>query len=73
LIGKTKVILTSTNLDGFPMEIKALLDKFANIIVDVFPNTLQPIRSIIHHIDLIPGVNLPNKETYIMIPRRMKK
>jgi len=54
IIGRPKVILTSTNLDDLPEEIKTLLNDFADIIVDEFPNALPPIRSINHHIDLIP-------------------
>jgi hypothetical protein len=69
LIGKPKVILTSTNLDDFPAEVKAMLDEFVDIIVDDFPNALPPIRSISHHIDLIPGASLPNKATYRMTPQ----
>ena len=36
--------------------------------MDKFPNELPPIRSISHHIDLIPSASLPNKATYILIP-----
>ena len=34
LVGKTKVILTSTNLEGFPNEVKKFLDEYTDIIVD---------------------------------------
>ena len=37
--------------------------------VDEFPNSFPPIRSINHHIDLIPGESLPNKATYRLTPR----
>jgi hypothetical protein len=38
-------------------------------VVDELPNSLPPIRSISHHIDLIPGESLPNKAAYRLIPR----
>jgi hypothetical protein len=38
-------------------------------VVDELPNSLLPIRSISHHIDLIPGVSLPKKEAYRLTPR----
>jgi len=44
------------------------LDEFADIVVDELPNELPPVRSIIHHIDLIPRDNLTNKATYQMTP-----
>ena len=69
LVGKTKVILTSTNLDDFPTEVRILLNKFADIVVDELPNALPPVRSISHHIDLIPNTCLPNKESYILTPQ----
>ena len=68
LIGKPKVILTSTDLDDFPNEVKNLLSEYADIIVDELPNELPAVRSISHHIDLIPGASLPNKATYILTP-----
>ena len=69
LVGKPKVILTSTNLDDFPIEVKTFLDECADIIVDELPNALPPVRSIKHHIDLIPGASLPNKATYKLTPQ----
>eukprot|EP00253_Pinus_taeda_P001707 PITA_01707 len=69
VIGRPKVILTSKNLDDLPEEIKTLLNDFVDIVVDEFPNALPLIRSISHHIDLIPGASLPNKETYKLTPQ----
>ena len=69
LVGKPKVILTSTNLYDFFVEVKTLLDECADIIVDDFQNFLPPVRSISHHIDLILGASLPNKETYRLTPQ----
>jgi len=69
IIGRPKVILTSTNLDDLLEEIKTLLNDFADIIVDELPNALPPIRSISHHIDLIPGANVPNKAAYRLTPQ----
>lgn len=69
LIGKPKVILTSTNLDDLPDDIKILLDEFADIVVDELPNVLPPERSISHHIDLIPSASLPIKAAYRLTPQ----
>ena len=43
-----------------------MLDEYVDIIVDELPNVLPPVRSISHHIDLIPGASLPNKAAYIL-------
>ena len=69
IVGKPKVILTSTNLDNFPVEIKNLLNDYVDIIVDELPSALPPIRSISHHIDLIPSAILPKKAAYRLTPR----
>jgi hypothetical protein len=69
VVRKPRVILTSTSMEYFPEEIQELLENFADIVVDEFPSSLPPIRSINHHIDLIPGENLPNKEAYRLTPQ----
>ena len=43
-----------------------MLDEYNDIIVDDLPNDLSSVRSISHHIDLIPGANLPNIAVYRM-------
>ena len=68
-VGKPKLILTSTNLDDLPTEVRILLDDYVDIIVDELPNALPPVRSISHHIELIPGSSLPNKETHRLTPQ----
>jgi hypothetical protein len=69
VVRKPRVILTSTSMDDLPEEVQELLDNFADIVVDELPNSFPPIRSINHHIDLIPGASLPNKATYRLTPR----
>jgi hypothetical protein len=49
------------------------LDDFVDIVVDELPHSLPPIRSIKHHIDLIPGASLQNKVAYRLIPRENKE
>ena len=68
MICKPKVILTSTKISELPIEIQETLENYCDIIVDDLPNELPPIRKIIHHIELIPGVSLPNKAAYRMTP-----
>ena len=46
-----------------------MLSDYNDIIVDDLPDDLPPIRSISHHIDLIPRVALPNKVAYRMTPK----
>jgi hypothetical protein len=69
LVGKPKVILTTTNLNDLPKEVKGMLDEFVDIIVNELPNAFPLVRSISHHIDLIPGASLPNKEAYRLTPQ----
>jgi hypothetical protein len=61
VVRKPRVFLTSTSMDDLPEEIRELLDNLDDIVVDELPNSLPPIISISHHIDLIPGAILPNK------------
>jgi hypothetical protein len=69
MVRKPRVILTSTKIDDLPREIQELLEKFVDIVVDDLPCSLPPIRSISHHIDLIPGASLPNKAAYRLTPQ----
>ena len=68
VVRKPKVVLTSTRVDDLPDEIQELLGEFADIIVVELPRSLPPIRSVSHHIDLIPGASLPNKAAYRLMP-----
>ena len=56
-------------MDDLPDEIQELLGEFTNIIVDELPRSLPPIRSVSHHIDLIPRASLPNKAAYRLTPQ----
>jgi hypothetical protein len=69
VVRKPRVILTNTSVEDFPIEIQELLENFVDIVVDELPHSFPPIRSISHHIDLIPGASLPNKEAYRLTPR----
>jgi hypothetical protein len=69
VVRKLRVILTNTSVEDLPKEIQELLENFADIVVDELPDSLLPIRSISHHIDLIPGASLPNKVAYRLTPR----
>jgi hypothetical protein len=64
VVGKPRVILTSTSMNDFPMIFQELLDEFVDIVVDELPHTLLPNRSISHHIDLIPRASFMHKSTY---------
>jgi hypothetical protein len=69
IVRKPRVILTNTSMEDLHEEIQEMLENFADIVVDELPNSLPPIRSISHHIDLIPGEILPNKATYRLTPQ----
>jgi hypothetical protein len=69
VVGKPRVILTRTSMNDFPVEVQELLDEFFDIVVDELPHSLPPIKSISHHIDLIPGESFPNKAMYRLTPQ----
>jgi hypothetical protein len=68
VVRKPRIVLTSTRVDDLLEEIQELLEEFADIVVDEIPCSLPPIRSIIHHIDIINGSILPNKAVYRLTP-----
>jgi hypothetical protein len=69
VVKKPRIVLTSTRVDDLPDEIQELLGEFADIIVDELPRSLPPMRSVSHHIDLIPRASLPNKAAYRLTPQ----
>jgi hypothetical protein len=69
IVRKPRVILTNTSMEDLPEEIHELSENFVDIVVDELPHSFPPIRSISHHIGLIPGPSLPNKKTYRLTPR----
>jgi hypothetical protein len=69
VVGKPRIVLTSTRVDDLPDEIQELLGEFADIIMDELPRSLPLVRSVSHHIDLIPKVSLPNKPVYRLTPQ----
>jgi hypothetical protein len=69
VVRKPRVILTSTKIDDLPEEIQEMLENFADIVVEKLPCSFPPIRSISHHIDIIPGASLLNKAGYRLTPR----
>jgi hypothetical protein len=69
VVRKPKIVMTSTRVDDLPDEIQELLGEFADIIVDELPHSFPPMRSVSHHIDLIPGASFPNKVAYRLMPQ----
>jgi hypothetical protein len=69
VVRKPRVIFMNTSMDYLHEEIQELLDEFVDIVVDELSCSLPPIRSIIHHIDLILGVSLQNKVAYRLTPQ----
>jgi hypothetical protein len=69
MVRKPRIVLTSTRVDDLPDEIQELLGEFVDIIVDEIPRSLPSMRSVIHHIDLIPRASFLNKVAYRLMPQ----
>jgi hypothetical protein len=69
LVRNPIIVLNNTRIDDLPEEIQELLEEFVDIVVDELPCSLPPIRSIIHHIDLIPRASFSNKAAYTLTPQ----
>jgi hypothetical protein len=68
VVRKPRIVLTSTRVDDLLEEVQELLEEFVDIVVDELPRSLPPMRSVSHHIYLIPGASFPNKATYRLTP-----
>jgi hypothetical protein len=73
VVRKPRIVLTSTRMDDFPDEIQELLGEFVDIIMDELPRSLPPMRSVSHHIDLIPRASFANKVAYRLTPQENKE
>eukprot|EP00253_Pinus_taeda_P016056 PITA_16056 len=69
VVKKARTVLLHTEITDLPVEIQRMLEEFADIVVDDLLDKLPPKRSISHHINFIPGANLPNKAAYRMSPK----
>jgi hypothetical protein len=69
VVRKLRIVLTSTRVDDLLEEIQELLRGFTDIIVDKLPRSLPPMRSVSHHIDLIPRASFSNKAAYRLTPQ----
>ena len=51
-------------------EVENLLKQLPNIVAEEQPESLQPMRSISHQIDLMQGGTLLNKDSYKLTPQQ---
>ena len=56
-----------------PKEVKSLLEKYKHVFPEEIPSGLPPLRGIEHHIDFIPGAQLPNLPAYRVNPEEAKE
>ena len=56
-----------------PLDVLGLLSEYGDVISDNVPEGFPPIRKIIHQIDLVPGVNFPNKDAHRMTPTKIEE
>ena len=73
MVGKPRTVLTNTRFDDFLVEVKDVLNEDVDIVVDDFLIELPPVRSISHHIDLIPRSSLPYKVSHRMTPKESEE
>ncbi|XP_027158001.1 uncharacterized protein LOC113759619 [Coffea eugenioides] len=69
-----EVALNVHELDtNIPLEVKSLLQEYADIFPEDVPSGLPPLRGIEHQIDFVPGASLPNRPAYKSNPEETKE
>ncbi|XP_071918888.1 uncharacterized protein [Coffea arabica] len=74
LTGSKKVALNVHEFDtNIPLEVKSLLQEYADIFPEDVPSGLPPLRGIEHQIDFVPGASLPNRPAHKSNPEETKE
>ncbi|XP_071926180.1 uncharacterized protein [Coffea arabica] len=69
-----EIAQTVHDLDtNLPLEVKSLLQEYADIFPNDVPSGLSPLRGIEHQIDFVPGASLPNRPAYKSNPEETKE
>ena len=58
------VVEENEKVNELPDVMRPMLTKFNDVVQDEISLRLPPMRAIQHHIDLVPGLVLPNKPAY---------
>ncbi|XP_057845233.2 uncharacterized protein LOC131054691 [Cryptomeria japonica] len=70
LVLKPRHVFTTLKLGDFPPKVQGILNEYLEIVASNLPSDFPPMRSISHHMDLIPGARLPNKVAYRLTPMK---
>ena len=66
--------LSSNDLDLYlSSSFMSLLQEFQDVLPDIIPSGLPPIRGIDHQIDFVPGSTIPNRPAYRCNPEETKE
>ena len=63
------VVEENDEVHEVPPIVRPILEEFHDVVLKEIPLGLPPMRDIQHHIDLIPGLILPNKAVYRISPK----
>ena len=62
-------LLLSVNEKGLPPQLEEVLEEYKDVFLKELPKSLPALRGIEHHMDLVPGSQLPNRPSYRTTPQ----